>query len=330
MKTILELIRWKNILFLACSLLLMQYAVVNPTLAIYGFEPQLNSIQTLLMVVGISLIAAGGYAINDYFDVKIDEINKPMQRIVGRLMDRRQAMIYHQIFTVIGALCGISLAIWLRSFTLGIIYVFIPGLLWFYSASYKRQFFIGNLIVAFHLALSFLIIAIANAIPLTNQYGTLLHETPILKQVYGWISGFAIFAFLCTLLREIIKDIEDEKGDREFECHTLPIKLGINKTKWVLYALIAVICGLLCYVNYGLLYFPIKGSLSTRYLIFGLLLPFAALVYLIITAKHKRDYHNASTMCKFIMALGVLYSVIYYYLLARQYGIPLFGLFVVK
>lgn len=330
MKTYLELIRWKNLLMLACTLLLMQYVVVNPTLAIYGWQPMLSTWQVILMITAGVMIAAGGYAVNDYFDVKIDAINRPLTRIVGRLMDRHQAILVHQVLTGVGMLCGLSLAVWLRSFTLGVLYVFVPGLLWFYSASYKRQFVIGNIIVAFNAALSILMVGMANAIPLKAMYGELLQQTPVLRQLYAWILGYAVFAFLCTLLREIIKDIEDETGDREMECHTLPIKLGVNKTKYILYALIVLIIALLCIVNFMCLPFPIKGSLSTRYLIFGLILPLLVLGYLLLVAKRKNDYKAASTMSKFIMLLGLLYSLIYYFLLAKQYGIAIFGLFVIQ
>lgn len=330
MKTYLELIRWKNLLMLALTLLLMQYAVINPTLAVYGWQSVLSGWQIFLMVVGVVLIAAGGYAVNDYFDVKIDAVNRPLTRIVGRLVERQQAIFLHQLLTAMGVLCGVILAFWLHSFTLGVIYVFIPGLLWFYSASYKRQFFVGNVIVAFNAALSILIVGIANTLPLEAEYGELLHHTPILRQIYAWTVGYAVFAFLCTLVREIIKDIEDETGDREMECHTLPIKLGVNKTKYMLYAIILLIIVLLCLVNFLYLPFPIKGSLSTRYLIFGLILPLLALTYLIFTAKRKNDYKTASTMSKFIMLLGLIYSLIYYFLLAKQYGISLFGLFVLQ
>ena len=330
MKHYLELVRWKNLLILALTLLLMQYVVVNPTLAVYGWQPMLNTYQVLLMIIAGVCIAAGGYAVNDYFDVKIDAINRPLTRIVGRLIDRHRAIQVHQILTAIGTLAGVVLAVWLRSFTLGVLYVFVPGLLWFYSASYKRQFFIGNLIVAFNASLSIIMVGMANVIPLETIYGDLLHQTPVIRQLYAWILGYAIFAFLCTLLREIIKDVEDETGDREMECHTLPIKLGIDKTKYILYALVLLIVALLCLVNFICLPFPIKGSLSTRYLIFGLIIPFLVLAYLIFTAKRKNDYKSASSMTKFIMLLGLLYSFIYYFLLAKQYGIALFGLFVLQ
>lgn len=327
---ILNLIRWKNLIFLAVLILLMQKAVIDPILMVFGFtESGLNTTEFLLLIASTILIAAGGYAINDYFDVKIDEINKPDTRIVGRLMDRRRAMIYHQIFTVLGAMCGFVLAFMVHSVTIGILAVFVPGLLWFYSASYKRQFFVGNIIVGFNSALSVISIAIANVSVLIHQYNELIFQTPIVQQIYSWMGGFAIFAFLCTMIREIIKDMEDEKGDREFECHTLPITLGFTKTKIILYALIAVVCGFLCYANFYLIPFADK-SLSTRYMIFGLLLPLAILVYLLATAKHKQDYKNASTMCKFIMLLGVLYSLIFYYMQAKEFGISIFGLFMVS
>lgn len=328
---VLRLIRWKNLLFIAVMLYLMQRSVIDPLLITCGFSQGLDTMQLALLISATMLIAAGGYAINDYFDVKIDAINKPESRIVGRVMDRRMAMIYHQVFTAIGAICGIVLAVSVKSVTIGVFALFVPGLLWFYSASYKRQFFIGNIIVAFNAALSVLAVAIANISILVHQYGALVYQTPfpLVKQIYAWIGGFALFAFLTTLIREIIKDMEDEQGDRELECHTLPIRLGFKKTKIILYGFIALTAGLLCYANFVLLPFAEKG-ISTRYLIIGLLLPLAILVYFIATAKNKKDYKNASTLCKFIMLTGVFYSLIFYYMQAKTFGISLFGLFLVS
>ncbi len=328
---VLRLIRWKNLLFIAVMLYLMQRSIVDPILITCGFAQGLNTLQLTLLIAATMLITAGGYAINDYFDVKIDEINKPETRIVGRSMDRRMAMLYHQLFTVIGAICGIVLAVSVQSVTIGMLALFVPGLLWFYSASYKRLFFIGNIIVAFNAFLSVLAVAIANISILEHQYDTLIYQAPfpMIRQIYAWTGGFALFAFLTTLIREIIKDMEDEQGDRELECHTLPVKLGFKKTKIILYGLIALTAGLLCYANFVLLPFAEKG-ISTRYLIFGLLLPLAILIGFVATAKNKKDYKNASTLCKFIMLIGIFYSLIFYYMQAKTFGISLFGLFLVS
>lgn len=324
----LKVVRFQNLLFIAFIQFVMRQVVLVPILQTFGFDPSLDSIILVLLITATVLVAAGGYVLNDYFDVKIDAINRPEKQIVGNSITRATAMILHQVLTGAGVLCGLLLAYFVRSFTLGFIFIVIPGLLWFYSASYKRQFITGNLVVSFISSMTILVVGITQLAFLQKEYGRLVYETPIPHLFYGWLGGFAVFAFLCTWIREIIKDLEDEKGDREMECRTLPIKWGTNRTKWFLYGLMLITVAGLFLAN-GLL-IPFPGTMTLRYIIFGLALPFAALGYLIYTAKTPLDFHQASTLTKVIMLIGVCYSFIFYYLQAKTFGISLFNLFIVK
>jgi len=328
MASYLKLIRLPNLIFIAFIQYVMRQVVLVPILQTYGFENESERIVIFLLIAATVFIAAGGYVLNDYFDVKIDAINKPYKQIVGSTVSRNAAMKFYQLLTAIGIICGLVLAFWSRSFTLGFTFIVVPGLLWFYSASYKRQFITGNLIVAFLAALTILVVSITELAFMEKEFGKLIFETPIPSQFYSWIGGFAVFSFLTTWIREIIKDIEDEKGDREMECRTMPIKWGVPKTKIFLYGLIGItVCGLF-FVNELFIQFP--GTLTTRYILFGLTLPFAALIYLISKSKTAVDYHQASTLSKVIMLIGVLYCFIFYYLQAKTNGISLFNLFIVK
>lgn len=323
-----KLLRFQNLLFLAFSQYLMFEVVLFPILQTFGFETVFESGSMTLLILATVLIAAGGNVLNDYFDVKIDLINRPDKVIVGNLIPRQATMIYYQILTGLGILCGLYLAFIASSFTLCFIFIIVPGLLWFYSASYKRQFLTGNLIVAFMAALSILVVGITQLAFLEKVYGNLIFETPIPSLFYGWIGGFALFAFLCTWIREIIKDIEDEIGDREMECRTMPIKWGIPKTKLFLYALIILtVAGLFIFNE---LFIHFEGSLTIRYIIFGLAIPFIVLIYMIFAAKTVADFHQASTLSKVIMLIGVLYSFVFYFLQAKMYGISIFNLFILK
>ncbi|MDD4990660.1 MAG: geranylgeranylglycerol-phosphate geranylgeranyltransferase [Paludibacter sp.] len=306
----------------------MRQVVLMPVLQTYGFENESEMVSIFLLMGATVFIAAGGYVLNDYFDVKIDAINKPDKQIVSNTVSRNAAMRLYQILTAIGIICGLILAFWGRSFTLGFIFVVVPGLLWFYSASYKRQFITGNLIVSFLAALTILVVGITQLAFMQKEFGKLIFETPIPAQFYSWIGGFAIFSFLTTWIREIIKDVEDEKGDREMECRTMPIKWGVAKTKIFLYCLISFTVIGLFLVNEFFIQFP--GTLTTRYILFGIALPYAALIYLIAKSKTAANYHQASTLSKVIMLIGVLYCFIFYYLQAKTFGISLFNLFIVK
>ncbi len=324
----LKVIRYKNLLFIAFIQLVMQKLVIVPILQTFGFQTTFNNSLLFLLIASTVLIAAGGYVLNDYFDIKIDAINRPEKQLVGTKISRQSAMLMHQILTGLGILVGLLLAYFTQSFTLGFIYIVIPGLLWFYSASYKRQFIVGNVVISFITSITILIVAIAQIADLQKEFGKLIFETAIPHQIYAWLGAFSIFAFLCNWIREIIKDMEDERGDRELECHTMPIIWGIKKTKWFIYGLITVtVIGLFAA---NALFIPFEGTLTLRYIIFGLLLPLAVLCYLMAMAKSREDFNQAASMLKIIMLVGVLYGFIFYYLQARTFGISLFNLFIVK
>jgi len=328
MSSYLKLIRLPNLGFIAFIQYVMRQVVLVPILQTYGFENESDKAMIFLLMAATVFIAAGGYVLNDYFDVKIDAINKPDKQIVSNTVSRNAAMKFYQLLTAIGIICGLVLALWSRSFTMGFTFIVVPGLLWFYSASYKRQFITGNIIVALLAALTILVVCINELAFMQKEFGKLIFETPIPSQFYSWIGGFAIFSFLTTWIREIIKDMEDEKGDREMECRTMPIKWGVPKTKIFLYGLIGITVFGLFLVNELFIQFP--GTLTSRYILFGLTLPFIALIYLISKSKTAIDYHHASTLSKVIMLIGVLYCFIFYYLQAKTYEISLFNLFIIK
>lgn len=328
MLTYLKLIRFQNLLFIAFLQFVMSQVVLMPILQIYGFEAVVETGRLMMLIGATVLIAAGGYVLNDYFDVKIDAVNNPDEQIVGQSVSRHAAMLIHQVLTGFGVLCGLLLAYFGRSFTLAFVFIVVPGLLWFYSASYKRQFIIGNLVIAFVAALSVLVVGITQLAFLQKEYGKLIFETPIPSQIYSWIGGFALFSFLSTWIREIIKDMEDEKGDREMECRTMPIKWGISNTKFFLYILIALTVAALFIANSVLI--PFDGNLTLKYIIWGLTLPFGTLAYLIFKAKKAADYNQAASLCKFIMLIGVLYGFVFYFLEAKTHGFSIFNLFIVQ
>ena len=219
----MKILRPINVAFTALIQILIYWCVVVPTLTSFGVVSTTPSWVILCAIVATSLICADGYVINDYFDVKIDRINRPDRVIVTNTMSKAEAMRLYQIVTGAGIMCGLASTFYLRSITLGMIYVIVPGMLWFYSSSYKRQLIVGNLIVALSAGLVPLVPMFVEATALSNKYGELLSQTPILRTLYGWVCAFALFSFLFTFIREAIKDLQDEPGDREYECHTMAV-----------------------------------------------------------------------------------------------------------
>ena len=317
-KPYLKLLRVGNLAFLAILLFVMEKWVALPLLQLAQFSEQMPWWVLTLIILATVFVAAGGYVINDYFDVKIDRINRPDDLVVTRHISREGAMRLFQVLTLVGVLMALGVAWWARSWTLAMIFIVIPGLLWFYSASYKRQLLIGNIVVAFASALVSLLIAIINADYLAHLYGEALAYTPIVGQLYVWLGGFAIFAFLMTLVREMVKDIEDREGDCEMECRTIPIVWGVKTTKIIVTILLLAIAALIVYIAWAVLPFPHSWqSFSTRYVVFGLLVPIACVITLLWASTNQVEIRRTQLVLKFMMFMGVMYSfVIYQHLLA--------------
>ena len=223
------------------------------------------------------LIAAGGYVINDYYDVKIDLINKPERVVVGKGMRRRYALFFHTSLTVLGVAVG-----FLLSWKIGIINFLSGFLLWWYSNFLKRQPFVGNVVVAILTGLSVYVVAV-----LFDPFNKL-------------IIVYAFFSFFITLLREIIKDMEDLKGDNTFGCKTLPIVWGIRRSKSFIYFLAIIHLGFIAWFNHTFI------GLAQWIVAVFLLLPVAFLLMRLSAADTVRDFYRLSQYCKIVLLLGVL------------------------
>ncbi len=230
-----------------------------------------------LLSVSTVLIAAAGYIINDYYDVKIDYINKPERVVIGKNIPRRYAILFHVVLSGIGIVIGLLLS-W-RIAALNVLSAF---LLWLYSNNLKRLPFIGNFSVAFLTGLSVWIV------DLLYRHGSAL------------IVIYASFAFFMTLVREIIKDMEDLKGDNTFGCKTLPIVWGLRRTKFVIYFILAIFALTVLLIN------KFYQALPLEYFLIFLFIPLLILLYRLIRADTTRDFAALSTFCKIIMLLGIL------------------------
>ncbi|MBR0310611.1 MAG: geranylgeranylglycerol-phosphate geranylgeranyltransferase [Paludibacteraceae bacterium] len=312
----LLLVRWQNLLMTMLVMYVMEKWVATPLLRAAYFGEQLPWWLLTLLIAAVVLIAAGGYVINDYFDVKIDAINRPDRLIVTRSVSKQQAMRLFQVLTAAGIVCGLAASWVLHSWVTAVIIIFVPGLLWFYSASYKRQLVVGNLIVALTAALCPLLIAVSNVAYLKLHYSNVnginvLEYLTLPRELYLWIGGFAAFAFVATLIREIIKDLQDQMGDRELECHTLPVVLGEQATKIIVTVLLLLMAGAIVWLAWAVIPFPhVWRSLHIRYVVLGLLIPIACELWLLWSARISSDYRTAQVVMKFVMVMGVLYSYV--------------------
>lgn len=310
-RNILQLVRWSNLFFLGALIYVMEKWVVVPILDDVAFGEQLPWYILLLIAAATILIAAGGYVINDYFDIKIDRINRPDQLIVTQYISKENAMRLSIGLSGVGMICGLVAAWLLRSSTIAILFAIIPGLLWFYSSSYKRLLIIGNVTIALLSALSPMMIAIANVAQLQLKYSTILPYTTLEHDIYAWVGGFSLFAFLLTWIREIVKDLQDQMGDCELECHSMPIVWGNIVTKIVVTALIVLTTVLIGWFWYSLLPFDHSWqSFSTRYIVLAIIIPLWGALWLLWAAKIPSDYRTCQQVLKLTMFLGMLYSFV--------------------
>jgi 4-hydroxybenzoate polyprenyltransferase len=316
------LVRFPNLVIIAATQYAMRYLLMEPLLPSRDFSLQFGDVQFFLLVLSTVFIAAAGYIINDYFDTQTDLINKPQRVVVGVVIGRRMAMILHAMLNILGVGMGIYLGFYIKVPTLSLVFVLATGLLWFYSTSYKRQFLVGNLSVSLLTGLVPLMVVLFE-IPLLNmEYGEeMLRHNANFNYMFAWVGGFSFFAFLTTLIRELVKDAEDFEGDSAYGMRTLPIVLGIVWTKVIVSILILFALAVLVYLLITHILFSVEPAdyISLVYFILILILPLLGLLVVILRANKKIDYHRASSLTKLIMLGGILYSVVVFYLLTFKY-----------
>lgn len=288
---------------------------------------QISELDFFLLVLSTVLIAAAGYIINDYFDVRIDEVNRPATNVVGKTIKRRVAMAFHMSFNIVGVLLGLWISWKYEVFRAGsFIYIAAPALLWFYSTNLKRQFLIGNVIIALLSGLIPLVGVIYELMAIARSLKAAELSTELIMRVNLLIPAFfaiaySLFAFLVTLIREIIKDIEDYEGDMEYGCKTLPIVLGISRAKSIVISLAAGLLAGLAYVLYkwneaNNMHLAENESGSFPFYFFGyvvvmIMLPIGFLMYRVYKANAKKDWRFLSGLLKYIMVAGVSFLFLY-------------------
>ena len=321
----LRLVRFPNLVVIALTQYAIRYGIIFPFLLQAELNFYLPESTFALLVLATVMIAAAGYIINDYFDIKLDYLNKPDQLVLGRSIKRRHAMFLHIIINAIGLYIAGYVAYSIGHSMLILFQFVSAALLWYYSVSFKKQVLIGNLIIAsltalvpftagyYEVAVMFDNLPDLTGVPedidLVENLASLLFS---IRFLLYWIIGYSLFAFLLTFVREIVKDIEDIEGDEAFDCKTLPIVFGIPAAKKVAigFALITLV-GLLFL---ELIQFMGKDWISLAYFFLLLTLPIIWVIYSIVKAKKKKHYFIISQAIKIIMLFGILYtSIIYMY-----------------
>ena len=300
--TLLKLIRFPNLIIVVLTQYLLQYFILVPALTKAELTPTLPYFPFSLLVLSTVLIAAGGYIINDIEDWQIDAINKPNKQIVGKSMTIASAYIYYAAFGILGLLISLYLAFYIHDLLQLLIYPTAVAILWAYSKYFKKTILIGNFIVSIFCAFVAGVIWYAER----DNFRILLAKAPteagLVSQIF---TNYLIFAFLTTLFREIIKDIEDTEGDKLNGCKTLPIVSGVKTAKTIAFGVTLIFLLFIAHLT-------IQETYANRYLqlfIFSTTISAPALytIYTLTKAKTKQEYKNLSALAKVIMLSGLIY-----------------------
>lgn len=284
----------------------LNLAVIALTMGVFqkyvtaGGFGELIKLDFLLLVLSTLLIAAAGNIINDYFDVKADRVNKPDLLIIDKHIKRRWAIVFNWIFNSVGLLLACYLGWKNQNWFMTIIPFVIINLLWFYSMYFKRTLILGNVIVAILTGIVPIYILLFNAhVSVVDSLGTI-------------VVAFACYGFALNLIREIVKDIADIKGDLLLHSKSMPIVFGIRNTRFILFALFSIVLGSLIYFLYQSMPYWAKVFTQVGEQTFAVILVFLVMLTIIISIffiplfPNRKKYIISSNLLKLAMFFGLL------------------------
>jgi 4-hydroxybenzoate polyprenyltransferase len=313
LKAFLRLIRLPNLLIIAVTQYFIRWFILKPLLGVSGFVVQLGSIQFGCLVMSTVFLAASGYIINDYFDRKIDMVNRPGKVIVGRMITNRYAMLSHIVFTVLGILLGAYVAYSIGHINLSIIFLFASAVLLFYSTTYKRQLLVGNIMISLLVGIVPLMVLLFEFPLLVSKYKLYILATGInFHFLIYWVGSYAAYAFIINLIREVVKDMEDYEGDFIYGRQTIPIVWGMMVSKIIVASLVVLSITPIIY----LLIYHLSDLISILYIIVTIILPLIIIASGIFWADSKRHYTILSKIIKLVMLTGLLYCPLVNYVIS--------------
>lgn len=306
-KAFLSMVRLPNLFFIVLTQCLFHFCIIVPLLKHDNVAPAIDGTNFILILLSSVLIAAAGYIINDYFDINIDHVNKPAKNVVDQVVSRRWAMLWHAIISIAGIVCSFVV-----SYKTGLWYIVIANFfcvffLFTYSVSLKRKLLVGNILISLLTSWVILILCFSEM----SFFGEYFANRNRIVRIGLLYAGFA---FIISLVREAIKDIEDMPGDQKYGCKTMPIVWGLNAAKiyvavWLI-VLLATIAALQIYVLQFRWWWP-----AVIYCFVLIILPLLYVFYKLFRATEPVHFHHLSNITKLIMLTGILSMVFFYFYL---------------
>jgi 4-hydroxybenzoate polyprenyltransferase len=298
----LRLIRSVNLVFIAITQLLFQYCIVAPIFQHANAPLALPAPVFAGLMTASVLIAAAGYIINDYFDLNIDLINKPGKLVVEKIIKRRWAIIWHLCLSGIGLVISAWVTWKTRAWWLLPANMCCVAALWFYSTTFKKKLLSGNVIISLLTAWVILVIGFLTHYLVIKKPG--LYGAVYASKLMRLTFLYAGFAFIISLIREVVKDMEDITGDEKYGCRTMPIVWGVNASKiftstWLIVLITAVII-LLAYI------LPFKWYWAALYSALFVLIPLFYILRKLVKAATTAHFHQLSNWLKLVMLTGIV------------------------
>ena len=278
---------------------LIRLMLVEPILILSHEAPSVTSFNFFLMTLATVLIAAGGYIINDIEDRKIDQINKRKNPILLQTISKDTAYNLYLGISFIGICIGFYLTFKTQMHLVAYINLISAGLLYFYSTTYKKQFLIGNIIIS-------LLTALSIALPYLTE-----PIAPSIESLKLLATGYVSFAFLLSMTREIIKDMEDIKGDAAAGCKTLPVVTGITISKVVTSTIIIIILLLLIIIQVASHQW--EAIIPFLYVAVLIEVPLVILLVSVFISSTEVDFKRCSILSKLIMVSGIFSIPVFFY-----------------
>jgi 4-hydroxybenzoate polyprenyltransferase len=310
MKHYLKLIRIENLLMVAFMQLIVKYGFLNhihfrDALGAQQsliFWQSLSNFQYFLFVFATLFIMAGGYVINNIFDVETDTINKPQNVVVGSYISEKAAYNLYFILTCLGVGIGFYLSRVIAKPSFATIFVICAALLYIYSNGLKQIPILGNAVIAILASLSILNIGFFNILPAIYSGNEVF-----MKTLLSILTDYAIFAFFLHFAREIIKTVEDYEGDKAYEISTVATSFGI-KTAKIIASLSLLI--LISYIVYFIIENLAHNLYAVGYFIIFIIAPLLYITIKLFSVNLKEDFTLLSKSLKLVMLTTILSLVV--------------------
>ncbi len=301
-----KLIRWGNLLFIVLTQTLFRYFIL-PFVYRAG-HPGYESIKLseglfYLLILASVCIAGAGYIINDYFDVNIDQVNKSAKVIIGKYINRRTAILLHALLSFVGLALSVYIGYKITNILIPFFNFIAIVVLWFYSSTFKKKILIGNVLISLLTAWVIFVLTLC-------EYRFRISPHDIVWQRLLKVSFlYAGFAFIISLIREVIKDMEDMEGDMKYGCKTMPIAWGLPVSKVFTAVWIVVLVGVLVAIQIYVIQFG--WWLSALYALIAIIIPLIWVLRKLYIANTAAQFHQLSSVIKLIMLAGIL-SMIFF------------------